>query len=65
MSPKGAKASTIRVAVANIITGVIVLTFTNGNTALTIFYIGETYRHKCKQHLGAVGWLLHKTSYLN
>ncbi len=52
---KVAKASTIRVAVTSIITGVIALTFTNGNTALSILYIGETNRHKCKQHLGAVG----------
>jgi hypothetical protein len=33
-TPKVAKASTIRVAVAGIITGVIALTFANGNTAL-------------------------------
>jgi hypothetical protein len=32
-TPKVAKASTIRVAVASIIAGVIALTFANGNTA--------------------------------
>ncbi len=32
-SPKVAKASTIRVAVASVIVGVIALTFANGNTA--------------------------------
>ncbi len=32
-TPKVAKASTIRVAVAGIIVGVIALTFANGNTA--------------------------------
>ncbi len=33
-TPKEAKASTIRVAVAGIIAGIIVLTFANGNTAM-------------------------------
>jgi hypothetical protein len=32
-TPKVAKASTIRVSVAGIITGIITLTFANGNTA--------------------------------
>ncbi len=32
-TPKVAKASTIRIAVASIIAGVIALTFANGNTA--------------------------------
>jgi hypothetical protein len=37
-TPKVAKTSTIRVAVAGIITGVIALTFANGNTAsMTVF----------------------------
>jgi hypothetical protein len=38
VSPKVAKASTARVAVAGIIPGIIALTFANGNTALSSIY---------------------------
>jgi hypothetical protein len=41
MSPKVAKASTIRVTVAGGIAGVITLTFANVNIALRIVHIGD------------------------